>query len=93
MTHEAKDAAAEMHIAQCSSCGCKMDISTMEPYTSVVCPDCGHHTRVKCELGQYLLIGRHAVGGMSKVFKARDLTLDREVAIKILNAAANLTLI
>ena len=57
----------------------------MEPYTSVVCPDCGHHTRVKCELGQYLLIGRHAVGGMSKVFKARDLTLDREVAIKILN--------
>ena len=75
----------DMHIAHCSSCGCKMDISTMEPYTSVVCPDCGHHTRVKCELGQYLLIGRHAVGGMSKVFKARDLTLDREVAIKILN--------
>ena len=85
MTHEARDAAAEMHIALCSSCGCKMDISTMEPYTNVVCPDCGHHTRVKCELGQYLLTGRHAVGGMSKVFKARDLTLDREVAIKILN--------
>ena len=57
----------------------------MEPYTNVVCPDCEHHTRVKCELGPYLLIGRHAVGGMSMVFKARDVTLNREVAIKILN--------
>ncbi len=73
------------HIAHCSSCGCKMDISQMEPYTNVVCPDCEHHTRVKCELGPYLLIGRHAVGGMSMVFKARDVTLNREVAIKILN--------
>lgn len=79
------DDATEQHIAHCSSCDCKMDISVMEPYTNVVCPDCGHHTRVKCELGPYLLIGRHAVGGMSMVFKARDVTLDREVAIKILN--------
>jgi len=79
------DDATEQHIAHCSSCGCKMDISVMEPYTNVVCPDCGHHTRVKCELGPYLLIGRHAAGGMSMVFKARDVTLDREVAIKILN--------
>lgn len=62
-----------------------MDISPMEPYTNVVCPDCGHHTRVKCELGQYLLVARHAVGGMSRVFKATDVTLHRDVAIKILN--------
>lgn len=57
----------------------------MEPYTNIVCPDCGQHTRVKCELGNYRLVGRHAVGGMSKLFVARDATLDREVAIKILN--------
>ncbi|MBT8036195.1 MAG: serine/threonine protein kinase [Verrucomicrobiae bacterium] len=62
-----------------------MDISPMGPYTNVVCPGCGSHTRVKCELGQYLLLGRHAAGGMSMVFKASDVTLDREVAIKILN--------
>ena len=75
----------EQYIAHCSACGCKMDISAMEPYTNVVCPDCGSHTRVKCELGPYLLIGRHAAGGMSMVFKARDVTLDRDVAIKLLN--------
>ena len=75
----------EPQVAHCSSCGCKMDISALGPYTNVVCPDCGHHTRVKCELGHYLLTGRHAAGGMSMVFSARDTTLQREVAIKILN--------
>lgn len=75
----------DRHIDYCSSCGCKMDISSMEPYTNIMCPSCGQHTRVKCKLGNYELIGRHAVGGMSKLFIARDLTLDREVAIKILN--------
>ena len=75
----------DMHIGHCGSCGCQMDISSLEPYTNVVCPECGEHTRVKCELGNYRLIGRHAVGGMSKLFVARDMTLGREVAIKILN--------
>lgn len=79
------DSAPDLHIAHCSSCGCKMDTTAMGPYTNVICPDCGHHTRVKCELGQYLLTGRHAVGGMSMVFMARDTTLEREVAIKVLN--------
>lgn len=58
----------------------------MEPYTKVICPDCGYQSRVKCDLGRYQLIARHAEGGMSKLFIARDTTLDREVAIKILNA-------
>lgn len=79
------DETSEPQIAHCSACGCKMDISTLLPYTNVVCPDCGHHTRVKCELGHYLLTARHAVGGMSMVFAARDTTLQRDVAIKILN--------
>lgn len=72
-------------IAHCTSCGCKMDISSLAPYTNVVCPECGHHTRVKCELGHYLLTSRHAAGGMSMVFVARDTTLERDVAIKVLN--------
>ena len=53
----------------------------MDPYTNVVCPDCGHHTRVKCELGHYLLTSRYAVGGMSMVFAARDTTLERDVEL------------
>ncbi|MGB0775662.1 MAG: protein kinase domain-containing protein, partial [Akkermansiaceae bacterium] len=80
------DGNTDKHTAHCTSCGCKMDITALAPYTNVVCPHCEHHTRVKCELGPYLLTSRHAAGGMSMVFAARDTTLQREVAVKILNA-------
>lgn len=62
-----------------------MDVSEMAPFAKVECPDCGEHTRVKCEFGPYTLVRRHAVGGMSMVFAAHDSTLDREVALKILS--------
>ena len=62
-----------------------MDVSEVAPFTNVECPKCGKHTRVKREFGPYTLVRRHAVGGMSMVFVARDNTLDREVALKILS--------
>ena len=77
--------AIEEQIALCSACGSKMDVSAVGPYTNVVCPDCGEHTRVKCELGHYQLTKRYAAGGMSMVFAANDKTLQREVALKVLN--------
>jgi len=72
-------------IAYCQACGTPMDVSEMAPFANVECPDCGTHTRVKCEFGPYTLVRRHAVGGMSMVFAAHDSTLDREVALKILS--------
>ena len=74
-----------LQIGHCSKCACQMDISALGPYTNVICPNCGHQTRFKCELDQYLLTKRHAAGGMSMVFVAQDTTLEREVAIKVLN--------
>jgi tRNA A-37 threonylcarbamoyl transferase component Bud32 len=62
-----------------------MDVTTLAPFANAKCPDCGEHTRVKCEFGPYTLVRRHAVGGMSMVFVARDSTLHREVAVKILS--------
>ena len=41
--------------------------------------------RVKKQFGSYELTARHAVGGMSLVFVAHDDTLNRDVAVKILN--------
>lgn len=62
-----------------------MDVSAVAPFSNVECPQCGKHTRVKREFGPYTLVRRHAIGGMSMVFGARDNTLDREVALKILS--------
>ena len=62
-----------------------MDVSAVEPFTNVACPECGKHTRVKREFGPYTLSRRHAIGGMSLVFVAQDNTLGREVIVKILN--------
>jgi eukaryotic-like serine/threonine-protein kinase len=72
-------------IAYCHACGAAMNVTALPPFTNCSCPTCGKHTRVKREFGPYTLMHRHAAGGMSMVFGAHDNTLDREVAIKILN--------
>lgn len=76
---------AEPEIANCEACGSPMDVSAVGPFTNVECPSCHSHTRVKREFGPYTLVRRHAIGGMSMVFVARDTTLNREVVVKILS--------
>ncbi|MFT4177469.1 MAG: serine/threonine-protein kinase [Luteolibacter sp.] len=60
-------------------------MSDVGPFANVSCPTCGEHHRAKCEFGPYGLERRHSIGGMSTIFVALDRTLNREVAIKILN--------
>jgi len=71
----------------CSGCEEQLDVTAFGPFSKVVCPLCGSETRVKRQLGNYYLERRYAIGGMSVVYLATDQTLDREVAVKVLNEA------
>ena len=77
--------AVRTHLASCPDCMAEMDVTDLGPYTRVSCPECGRDVRVKTEMGPYRLVRRIASGGMSVIFEARDLALDREVAVKVLN--------
>lgn len=72
-------------VEKCGLCEAEMDVSALGPFQRVICPSCGGEMRVKRRFGHYELLERHAYGGMSIVFLARDLTLGREVAVKVLN--------
>ncbi len=63
------------------------DVTALEPYSPLTCAACGQDQRVNPPFGVYQITEQIGVGGMSKVFKAKDLTLDRWVALKVLNRA------
>jgi len=72
-------------ITQCPHCLNDMDVTSIAPFTQVQCPHCGTQSRVNTRMGNFELQSRLGIGGMSIVFAALDTTLDRPVAVKILN--------
>lgn len=80
------DPAAEEPIHEsCGGCGGLLDVTSFSPFDAVICPHCSAETKVKRIFGNYRLEERFAIGGMSVIFIGRDTTLDRKVAIKVLN--------
>ena len=71
----------------CPTCGAIIDVSACSPYSKVLCPKCRTAIRVRAEFLQFKIEQKIGVGGMSRVFRAIDQTLDRQVALKILNAS------
>ncbi len=69
----------------CHSCRQKLDVSELAPFSHFACPACGTDMIVPKWFGNYLLEEQCGQGGMANVYRALDLTLDREVAIKVLN--------
>ena len=76
---------SEEDITVCYACDAPMNVADVPPYSRVVCPGCQTENRVKKQFGPYTLTRKHAIGGMSSVFVAKDEALDREVALKILS--------
>ncbi|MFA6816615.1 MAG: serine/threonine-protein kinase, partial [Lentisphaeria bacterium] len=77
---------------QCSHCQCILDIEDCEPGEMVVCGQCQAAVQVPMTpisptavLGDFVIIRDIGEGGMGKVYLAHQISLDRDVALKILS--------
>ncbi len=70
----------------CRKCHAKLDVTDLEPFSQVACPDCGTLLRVPLRFERYLLEKVCGIGGMSRVYRAIEPDLARRVAVKIENS-------
>jgi serine/threonine protein kinase len=70
----------------CPECSGIIDVSAVRPYEKVTCPHCGQAVRVRISFGKFTILAEIGEGGMSRVFRAHDSTLGREVALKVLHS-------
>src|ERR1051326_1901929 len=56
----------------------------MPPFEIVACPSCGEKLLVPMQLGNYRLLATIGGGGIGMVYKAVDMSLGRQVAVKLL---------
>lgn len=71
----------------CPKCGHDVDVRSLAPFTEIECPACRAPCRVPVLLGSFLLTEKLGQGGMGAVYRGRDATLHREVAIKVMRAS------
>ena len=68
----------------CAQCACQIDVSEFDPFARIQCPECGREQAVPARLGHFLLLDLLGTGGMGGVYVAKDETLGRLVAIKVM---------
>ncbi|MEM0970292.1 MAG: serine/threonine-protein kinase, partial [Verrucomicrobiota bacterium] len=79
-------AAPEPLLNTCPSCREVIDVSGVRPYEKIACPLCDDTIRVRTKFHHFTLKKEIGSGGMSRVFRAIDDNLGREVALKILHS-------
>lgn len=80
-----KDSKTQHLMNACPSCGEVMDVSACDPYSKVICPACSNAIRVRADFLHFRIEKKIGEGGLSRVFRAIDQTLNRQVALKILS--------
>jgi len=69
----------------CPNCRGPIDVEDEQPLARVNCPSCGKLTSVRSRFNQFEITKKIGEGGMSRVYRATDRSLGRDVALKILN--------
>ena len=68
----------------CAQCGTNLDVTELEPLDDAVCPKCGKISQARVRLKDYKIVTVLGAGAMGTVFRARDLTLNRDIALKVI---------
>jgi serine/threonine-protein kinase len=74
-----------LKMVTCPGCETKVFIpGDLPPLSTVPCSKCGHSIMMPLRLQQFDLRSKIASGGMGKVYRAWDTTLERMVAVKLM---------
>ena len=65
-------------------CGTVVKVKGLPPLSTVACPKCARQFPVPFRMGQFLVLKLLGKGAMGEVFEAKDTTLGRHVAVKML---------
>src|SRR5579871_4479444 len=79
------DERKQLRMVTCGGCSAKVFIpGNLQPLTTTPCPKCSYNIMMPMLLRQFELRAYIASGGMSRVYRAFDTVLEREVAVKLM---------
>ncbi len=85
MTSSESETRKPLRMLTCHGCGARVFISSdVPPLATTPCTKCGRAIMMPMLLRQFELRDAIASGGMGTVYRAFDLTLEREVAVKLM---------
>jgi hypothetical protein len=71
-------------VFSCMGCGVKLDLAGRAAFSTVRCPSCRVEMQVPARMGGFILEEFLGAGGMGSAYRARDESLNRDAAIKIM---------